>query len=213
MTFRVKMGKYLVQNLFYPAVLGSFLFTIIQSIADKIRNPNSNNFLSNSNELLWIQLLLAISLIIFYCCDYLYSYVTKNYKAKYFIIDTVAIVLLIISFFGLNLNSIKEPKPEYVVLPFIVFLAFFFIWDFTLVRMIPKNTDGIEKRRRLFFKRLCYWQIIALLILGFSYIMNKCKIINLDFLLIIYILILLSSAIFYFWNINEKKEITEKNIK
>lgn len=209
MSFKIKMGKYLVQNLFYPAVLGSFLFSIIQSIADKIRDNNATNFLSNSASLLTLKILLAISILAFFCCDYLYSKVTKNYKPKYFIIDSFVIIVLTTSFFAINIDTMREPPIHYLVNPFIWFLLVFSIWDFTLVKSIDKNAnDPNLKKKRDFFKILAKWQIGALLFLGTFYFLYCFGLITSIFLIIVFIITLFSSAVFYFWRVDEKEELS-----
>ena len=202
------MGKYLVQNLCYPAVLGSFLFSIIQSIADKIRDDNATNFLSNTTSLLTLKILLAISILTFFCCDYLYSYVTKNYRPEYFIIDAFVIIVLTTSFFAINIDTLREPPIGYLVVPFIIFLIVFSIWDFALTKKIDKKTtDENLKKKRAFFSSLTKWQFGALLFLGTFYLLHCFDLINSICLIIIFIITLFSSAVFYFWRVDKKEEL------
>lgn len=208
MTFKVEMGKYLVQNLFYPAILGSFLFSIIQSVANKIRDDAATNFLSNSPTLLTLKILLAISILIFFCCDYLYSYVTKNYKPVYFVIDTFVILVLTTSFFAINIDTLREPPVNYLILPFIVFLIVFSIWDLSLTLNIKKDIKEPEKiRKRIFFCCLTKWQFGSLIFLGTFYLLYCFDKIGSIFLIIVYIITLLSSALFYFWRVDKKANL------
>lgn len=209
MTFKVRMGKYLVQNLCYPAVLGSFLFSIIQSIADKIRDDNATNFLSNTPTLLSLKIFLAISILTFFCCDYLYSYVTKNYRPEYFLIDAFVIIVLTTTFFAINIDTLREPPINYLVAPFIAFLLVFSIWDFLLVKNIDKNTSEKNlKEKRDFFKSLRNWQMGAFLFLGTFYLLYCFDKISSIYLIIIFIITLFSSAIFYFLGIHKKANLT-----
>ncbi len=205
---RIELGKYLVQNLFYPALLGSFLFSIIQAIAEYIRNPeNAENFLTDPAQLAWLKGVLAFGIILFYLCDYLYSYVTEHYKWQYFLIDAAAICTLVFSFFAIRIDVNGPPVIHNLTLPFIGFFAVFMVVDWVYVGIYkPYKSEATGLMKFKFFKKLAWGQTIGFLFLGTSYLLFCFHSISDSMLAIGLIVVIYASVIFYFCLVQQKQQ-------
>ncbi|MES2417105.1 MAG: hypothetical protein V4541_02900 [Bacteroidota bacterium] len=183
----IELLRYFIHNLLYPAFLGTF----IVSVFDNFHAAKSLN------------LIIAFALIIFYCCDYLYSHVIKSYKLKFLIFDFIVIVALVFSFYGIDLSAKGDlPNIYRLFLPFVGFLGLFLIWDICC-RNKNKNNEPIK----FFYLKLIGWEVLILLAYASFFFFYYKNLINRNDLYIVFIISLYLSSAFYFYMALEKAKL------
>lgn len=133
---KINVGLHVLNtSLFYPALLGSIFFYLLEDF---------NSIIIDLNKLIYI--IAALGIIISFSVDYLYTYSTKSiYTWKLFILDLLIIILLFLSYKTL-LFGIKQSAP--IKIFYIYFLSIhliFIVWD---LFCIPKSH---KSKKILFF--------------------------------------------------------------
>jgi len=118
-------------SLFYPALLGSIFFFLLEDF---------NSIVLDLNRIIYIAG--ALGIIVSFSVDYLYTYASKSiYSWKLFILDLFIIILLFLSYKTL-INCIKLSLP---IKNFFVFFALihivFVTWD---LFFIPKDRKSLK---------------------------------------------------------------------
>lgn len=98
-------------NLFYPAVLGYFIFVIFFGIANLALIENFRNAFQTDTLLAACKILLVLSTLTFFCSDYINSslFDPQKFDTGSFLVDMLVMVLLIISFNALKLDAALTP--------------------------------------------------------------------------------------------------------
>ena len=197
------LAKNFLQGLIYPSILGTFVMLIIDKIVAILKNGSLTDYLTSLNCFHITKLLLIFSIVAFYCCDYLYSMVTKGYLKMYVLFDSIVILGSLLSFnaaMSISPNAHSTYTLHYVTIPFILFFSMFLYWDVKLYR----EKSGDEKA---FYRKLWIWEVISLPVIVLFYTSFIFNWISFDLMFYAITLIILFSMGYYMTRINEKERI------
>lgn len=161
--------KLLSTVLFYPAILGVYIFELFNSIASRSVVNNASAAFADQYWLITVcKFLLIASTLVFYCCDCLNSILAKEYKLGSLITDLLVMIGVIFTFNAFKMSAIGADNKAFPEISFIVFpyLAFMLIY---LVRypLRAKKSGGHDKTR---LSRLAVWEaLLAILFLAMVY--------------------------------------------
>ena len=158
----INIWKSLMQNLIYPAVLGTVIYTALQTSLASLPPwtlIRTFNFPPWDRVLLLKLLILAIT-VTFYCFDFLYLMFSNRFGPLFFTMDIVFLVTLYRTSQLLNFGSTTLPKFRDIIICYFIFLALYLLWDALEYNQLE---DGGE--RQLFW-RVMKWEGVSLLILG-----------------------------------------------
>lgn len=126
-----KIYYLLITSLFYPAILGSIFYTLLEGCYEIKSDLKS--------------LLIIISLsgiLISFCMDFLYTWVSKNhYTGKLFIADLSILLLIVLAYRNLIEGIVKNVYIGKFFLCFLLIHLIFLIWDFFL---IPSSGSSLK---------------------------------------------------------------------
>jgi hypothetical protein len=145
----------LMLGLIYPAVLGSILYTLLQTISYLVTGKMP------WNDFVTIKLALLVITIAFYICDYFYIMFTTRYYLLFFICDIVFLLTLYATVVAIDLNEYYAfPHNRVILLCYIIFMALYLGWDGYEAYTLPK---GKEKSHLI---RVVVWEVLSLAALG-----------------------------------------------
>jgi hypothetical protein len=165
-----KIARDLMVGLVYPAVLGSILYSSIGVVADQARLGWAT-LLGRANvtfdATLAVRMVLLALTILFYACDFMYSFLTNRFKLRFFIYDTVFLAGLYVAVYGFgispagtaNLNTIA------VTISYAVFIVLYWAWDrHELKHAEPHEVSG--------FKSVIRWEKRSLAIFTATFLIT-----------------------------------------
>lgn len=119
----------LITSLFYPALLGSIFFYLLEDINS--RNLNLTNI---------IYFIAALAIIVSFSVDFLYTYSVKTlYNWKLFIFDLIIIIALFFSYKTLLSSIINSSDVKTFYSYFVIIHLVFLVWDLIF---IPKKNKS-----------------------------------------------------------------------
>ncbi len=118
-----KVCYLLMTGLFYPAVLGTLFYAVMQAVTGPLR--------AKTDVLL---LLCYIACLVSFSVDYLYTVSSKNeYGRLLFVSDIVILVLLYIAYSSLITSASNNQSPKTFFLAYTLIHSVFTIWDLSLI--------------------------------------------------------------------------------
>ncbi len=149
--------KNIIIGFFYPAILGNIIYVILSYF----NNPEEYTNYIHLNLKLWLLFVITI----FYLCDFLYIYFTKDFKKMMFLAALVFIVLLFTSFskihIGKSITDISNaPDIKSILNCFIGFFVIYLIWD-----IYEKFKIKDDKNESRMYKIIIYWEILSIIII------------------------------------------------
>jgi len=198
--------KNLMLLLIYPTVLGANIYDVFNLLIKAFMGKEIGGFLADGDAWNIIsKLLLVVGLLAFYCFDFLYSYFTKEFRVLYFIFDIIILVGLTISFKSINTDNVNVPDYHTIVCSFMIFMIFYFYWDYN--EMVDKSS-GITEEEKRFYKKMVTWERAAFIFFGVIYVLQAFYLAN--FLTpILSIIVILAITIWFSFLIREKKSYIE----
>ena len=148
--------KQLMLELLYPAVLGAVLLFTLEVVERALsslrmwRSPNVAFDLITTEKLL---LLVATGL--FYCCDYAYIILTREFHVKFFAYDCVFLLGLYVTLASLHVRERDANLPPITWRIALVYAAFFIMyrkWDKSELR------DTNDAKEQQFYRDVLYWE-------------------------------------------------------
>ncbi len=191
-----KVAKDLSITLFYPALLGYFIYCIFHTVTNhKLWDIVHQNFLQDFFYCSGITLLL-LGTLVFYCCDFLGATYVKTYSWWNLVADISLMVLLILTFnsLGVDDESIDQKKSNLHTfsLVFSLFMALYLIRYFA--RLFFKSFTEDQKKdytRRALFEGCMFIIFFSLWFFHFY------KIFTQSYYLLIPIVGMVGSIIYY----------------
>jgi len=157
--------KRLMLELLYPAVLGAVLFAALD-VADRADDSIVQHFGGTFDHVITLKLALLLVTALFYCCDYVYIMLTRNFRLKFFFYDCFFLLGLYITLAALHVVRERELSevPECWVVA-IVYIAFFLIyrkWD----RFERRQTEDHDEQ--VFYAAVIRWENWSMGALGLT---------------------------------------------
>lgn len=121
------IAKHLIVGLIYPAVLGTLIYSLFDNIITSIIQQEAKGFLADAPKNLVFKSLLVLGTIGFYCCDFIYTIFTKDFKTRYFYFDLLILIGLSVTFKAININNNLPPNLNVILLSFMSFMFFYFL--------------------------------------------------------------------------------------
>ena len=202
------IAQNLIVGLIYPAILGTFIYSLFDTILNSIL-VKASGFLADTCFIMIMKTLLIVGVIGFYCCDFLYSVFTKNFKTQYFYFDIIILFGLSLTFRAININSQELPNLDYIILSFLIFMVLYFIWDYFEIG----NTEGRDKdnlAEKKFYSNMVKWELYSSALLFLNYILFKTNITNYNLTLLLTTTIVMLTTIFFIILVCEKRAYTDK---
>jgi len=148
-----------MQNLIYPAVLGSILYTAVQVIITPLVAAFARwrhlDVVYESNAVAWspVKVAFLLLVLVFYHCDYFYLAYTKAFTGWFFAADLVFVVAMYVTLVAINPLSSKPPVTELIAEASLVFTAIYFAWDAYEFKRSPSE--------RRFYWVVLGWEFIS----------------------------------------------------
>lgn len=121
----------LITCLFYPAVLGSIFYTLLEGCYKP--DLNLQGFLCIS---------ILVGILLCFCIDFLYTWVSKKYySGKLFLSDIFILLLIVLAYRNLMDGVVKNLRVDIFFICFFLMHMIFSIWDFLL---IPRLESSIK---------------------------------------------------------------------
>lgn len=209
-----KIARNLFHDLLYPAVLGTFILDVILSVSRKLFAEQFDFFnLFNWSTFFWCKIALVLGLLGFYCADFLYSKITKEFKRAYVRMDTVVIIGLIVAFKAVPLDQASKPNLFVIIIPFLIFFGMFYWWDTLLITKLkgPPPASEFDTRQMSFYGKLKRWQLcclIALVVLLVLLLIEKDTF--WDFSYYGTTVVILASAVYYLVRAHDKEKLEDE---
>ena len=120
-------------NLLYPAVLGSVLYNSlefsIQTALGTARVWSQGAVQADPDTLLKIGLITVTML--FFCCDYLYLFLTEEFLLRFFLFDVVFLLALYATVLAMHVGKgdSRTPQGFKISVCYLIFMVLYFVWD------------------------------------------------------------------------------------
>lgn len=202
------IAQNLIVGLIYPAILGTFIYSLFDTILNSIIKEPSG-FLADTPYFVIMKTLLIIGVIGFYCCDFLYSVFTKNFKTRYFYFDIIILFGLSLTFRAININNQDPPNLDYVILSFLTFMVLYFIWDYFEIG----NTEGRENQNiaeNKFYSKMVKWELYSTTFLSLNYIFFKTNLTGYNLTIFLTATIIIMTTICFIYLVREKRVYIDK---
>jgi hypothetical protein len=145
----------LMLALIYPAVLGTILYELFDTLAQMIKGQYPLNLI------VCIKCSLLIISIGFYVADYLYIVFSKRYYWWAFLCDTVFLLALYAIVIATDVdNPYNLPHNKIILLCAFMFLLVYLMWDGYEFLTLPRGHE------RNFYRSVVYWELPWLLVIG-----------------------------------------------
>jgi hypothetical protein len=154
--------KNLMQNLIYPAVLGSILYTAVQVIAtpavasiagwrhfDVAYDPATAAWN-------WQKVAFLLLMLVFYHCDYFYMAYTKTFGWWFFAADWIFIGAMYVTLVAINPLTNQPPVRKLIGGASLVFVIIYFAWDVAELRQ-----PSMEPKETMFYKFVLAWEALS----------------------------------------------------
>jgi hypothetical protein len=151
-------------GLIYPAVLGSLLYSAIQTVVDPAMSAITGEAQSRFSAAIGFKVFLLGIVIMFFICDYLYIMFTNQLRAWLFAADCVFIVLMYIVWWAVDIRGAdrSEARLGVILICLLTFMGVYWLWDWSELR----TASGDERR---FYVNVIRWEIgsiAALAVIG-----------------------------------------------
>lgn len=146
----------LMLGLIYPAVLGSILYTLLQTVT----------YIATGKmpliDPVTIKLSLLVITITFYVCDYFYIMFTTRYYWLFFICDIIFLITLYATVVAIDLNvgSYGPPYNRVILFCYVIFLILYFVWDVCEAVVLRGSREG------RYFIKVVIWESLFLITIG-----------------------------------------------
>jgi hypothetical protein len=141
--------------LIYPAVLGTILYELFDTLAQMIKGQYPLNLI------VCIKCSLLIISIGFYVADYLYIVFSKRYYWWAFLCDIVFLLALYAIVIAIDVdNPYNLPHNKIILLCAFMFLLVYLMWDGYEFLTLPPGHE------RNFYRSVVYWELPWLLVVG-----------------------------------------------
>jgi hypothetical protein len=164
------IAKHLIVGLTYPAVLGTVIYLLIELLGKYFLNGEALKILGNSWEIILLKVILLLTTLVFYGCDFLYTTYTKTFRLLYFVFDIIILAGLFATFKAINYDNVELPQLELILIWFLVFMALYFFWDFYEAKRKNNSDRPAEKA---FYKKMVRWELCSFAF--FAIILFLCK--------------------------------------
>lgn len=194
--FIANTAKAAIFNLFYPAILGTFIFELIN---------NSGSLLTFQEPISIIQFLIALCIISFFVLDYLYGVNLDPYKCEFILMDFVAIISLTFSFFNIGIRAGSELNHIWLFLSFLFFFFLFVLYECYKLYQIGKGREkasdpvkiGHLNNYKKLYKNLLVNQAVGFVVIGFLLIFIHKRCLKIQLALILFGLLLIYFIFLY----------------
>lgn len=141
--------------LIYPAVLGTILYELFDTVAQILKGQ------APFNLIVFIKCSLLVIAIGFYVADYLYIVFSKRYYWWAFLCDIVFLLMLYVMVIAVDLdNAYNLPHNKIVLLCAFVFLLVYLVWDGYEFLTLPRGKE------RNFYRSVVFWEVPWLIVIG-----------------------------------------------
>jgi hypothetical protein len=141
--------------LIYPAVLGTILYELFDTLAQMLKGQYP------FNAIVCIKCSLLIISIGFYVADYLYIVFSKRYYWWAFLCDVVFLLTLYAIVIAIDVdNPYKLPYNKTILVSAFIFLLVYLMWDGYEFLTLPAGQE------REFYRAVVYWELPGLLVIG-----------------------------------------------
>ena len=145
--------KRLLFNLFYPAVLGTFFFSLLPAVGASIRRG-----LDFSAAPDW-KLILCLLVVAHFFVDYIFTEEVRTYQVRLFMVDLAVVVLLYNAYYGVNLEKPEEIDCRAIALEMTGVYACFLFWKSWNISEIGKQQWMTIYQVAFFLVFLAVWRI------------------------------------------------------
>ena len=171
----INILKHLIIGLVYPAVLGTLLFLLVEEFGKYLLYGKEIEISHNSTFLIVVKIVLLISILCFYSCDFLYSTYAKYFRKMYFIFDLIILGGLYATFKATNYDSTTEPRISLILTCFLLFMILYIIWDLYEYKIGTKKEDFVEKN---LYKKIIRWELYSIVSFTILLIASKSSKVN-----------------------------------
>lgn len=124
----------LMVNLIYPAVLGSVLYLTLDFAERKLPpvwTPLVTWQAASIDQAVAVKALLLSATVLFYCCDYMYLRLTREFRITFFIYDSLFLAALYFTVVKLRVRPGEQDAPHALAIAicYFGFLIFYLVWD------------------------------------------------------------------------------------
>ena len=179
---RRNIPRNLSVTLLYPAVLGYFVFEIVQSATTGSHLQEMDTIFRGQWILELGKWILIIETFLFYCCDFLGSFYVPEYTRWNFISDIAFLTMIIVTFHSLGVS--EEVGGDYVDVHIFstCFCSFMLIY---LLRFFAKNRYYTQEEKRRYRRLAIIEALFLLFFLGLLMWSAKGWLLNVELSLLI----------------------------
>jgi hypothetical protein len=161
------VSRLLALGLFYPAILGYFIFEIFRGLSAINEFPGILPALRGHPSVWICKVILVAGTLCFYCCDFVNSMFAKKYALDSLLIDFLIMMVVVVCFNSLQLSpdDSKEFLPGYFNACYALFMLFYLI-RFTFIN--PK----MEKSEKLWYTMIGLLQVKLLILFSTLSVLN-----------------------------------------
>lgn len=161
------VGKLLSLGLFYPAVLGYFIFEIFHSLAAFNEFSGLRLAFKDHPSILVCKIILVAGTLCFYSCDFVNSTFAKKYSWDSLLIDFLIMIVVVVCFnsLQLSLEDSKEFLPVYFNAGYALFM-FFYLIRYCLTR------KRMDKKELLWYTKIALLEVGLLILFTFLSVFN-----------------------------------------
>ncbi|MBK7392132.1 MAG: hypothetical protein IPI64_02385 [Chloracidobacterium sp.] len=198
--------KHLIVGLIYPAVLGALIYFFIEFWGGFIESGHLPLMFNAPVDEIILKACLLIMILLFYCCDFLYTTYSKKFRFLYFWFDLAIMVGLIATFKAAKYDSSELPEMATILKLFLGFIILYLFWDG--FELMQSENDEIASEKRL-YKQMVGWEVgcivvfLSIFLLQYLQIINEysmrvCSIIGISIATIIFIFLVWKKWKLYF---------------
>jgi hypothetical protein len=145
----------LMLALIYPAVLGTILYELFDTLAQMLKGQYPFNMI------VCIKCSLLVISIGFYIADYLYIVFSRRYYWWAFLCDIAFLLALYIIVIAIDVdNPYNLPHNKIILMSAFAFLLVYLIWDGYEFLTLPAGQE------RTFYRAVVYWEMSWLMVVG-----------------------------------------------
>jgi hypothetical protein len=152
------IAKHLIVGLIYPAVLGTIIYQLLETFGNHFIKGDSIKILEGTWDIVLLKVVLLITILTFYSCDFLYTTYTSKFRTFYFCLDLIILIGLFTTFKSSNYDIAQMPQMDKILFCFALFMALYFWWDFS--ELFHKDNEGKTEELK-FYKKMVWWEIIS----------------------------------------------------
>lgn len=140
-------AKNFVIGVLYASILGAIIYEPFNLIITSVYKWEANGYLLSLPKDIIIKSAILFCSLAFFCCDFLYTMLSKVYRPFYLVNDGVTLLGLSLIFKAVKIDSTEIPSFNLICASFAIIMLFHLVWSISRFSKFPeskKDENGVN---------------------------------------------------------------------